>query len=83
MNHADFDDKRQLTGSASVSAKDERRSTIDQLRASTATHHQGLESRLQIQHRLSEPGTRGPLIAGSDSFWFEHSAALVDQKPKK
>jgi hypothetical protein len=83
MNHADFDDKRQLVGSASVSARNEWRSTIDLLRARTATHHQDLESGLQIQDRLSEPGTRGPLIAGSDSFWFEHSAALVDQKPKK
>jgi heme oxygenase len=76
MNHADFDDKRQLTRSASVSAKDERRSTIDHLRASTAMHHQGLENDLQIQKRLSEAGTRSPLIAGYLAFYQETERAL-------
>jgi heme oxygenase len=77
MNHADFDDKRQLTGSASVSARDERRSTIDHLRASTATHHQSLDNDLQIQKRLSEAGTRGPLIAGYLAFYRETERALT------
>jgi heme oxygenase (biliverdin-IX-beta and delta-forming) len=76
MNHADFDDKRQLTGSASVSARDERRSTIDHLRASTATHHQSLDNDLKIQKRLSEAGTRGPLIAGYLAFYRETERAL-------
>ena len=76
MNHADFDDKRQLVGSASVSARNEWRSTIDLLRARTATHHQDLESGLQIQDRLSEPGTRGPLIAGYLAFYQETERAL-------
>jgi heme oxygenase (biliverdin-IX-beta and delta-forming) len=76
MNHADFNDKRQLMGGASVPAKVERRSTIDHLRASTATHHQGLENDLQIQKRLSEAGTRGPLIAGYLAFYQETELAL-------
>lgn len=76
MNHADFDDKRQLSGSASVSARNERRSTIDLLRARTATHHQGLESGLQIQDRLSESATRGPLIAGYFTFYQETERGL-------
>lgn len=52
------------------------RSTIDLLRAQTATQHHGLESGLRIQDRLSEPGTRGLLIAGYFAFHRETEAAL-------
>jgi heme oxygenase (biliverdin-IX-beta and delta-forming) len=62
---------------AEVSAKDERRSTIGYLRASTATHHQGLENDPQIQKRLSEAGTRGPLVAGYLAFYQETELALM------
>ena len=76
MDNANFDDKRQLTTSVSVSSKSEPRSTIDVLRASTATRHQDLESDLQIQHRLSAAETRGPLIAGYLAFYRETEEAL-------
>jgi heme oxygenase len=76
MNQADFDDKRQLTGDASAPAKDKRRSTIAHLRASTATHHQGLENDFQIRERLSEAATRGPLFAGYLAFYQQTELAL-------
>ena len=76
MSNASFDDKRQLASRVSNSSKSERRSTIDALRASTATHHRDLESDLQIQKRLSKPETRGPLIAGYLAFYRETEAAL-------
>jgi heme oxygenase (biliverdin-IX-beta and delta-forming) len=76
MNHADVDDDRLLAGSAPISARNERRSTIDLLRAGTAKHHLDLESGLQIQDRLSEPATRGPLIAGYLAFYRETERAL-------
>ena len=49
---------------------------IDRLRAQTATYHQGLESDLGIQKRLSRIETRGPLIAGYTALHRECEAAL-------
>jgi heme oxygenase len=54
----------------------EPRSTIDLLRVRTATHHHDLESGLRIEDRLSELGTRGPLIAGYVAFHRQTEAAL-------
>ena len=52
------------------------RSTIDLLRARTATLHCGLESGLQIVNRLSDAEKRGPLIAGYSKLHGEAEAAL-------
>jgi heme oxygenase (biliverdin-IX-beta and delta-forming) len=52
------------------------RSMINLLRAQTSTHHQGLESDLRIQERLSRIETRGPLIAGYMTLHRECEAAL-------
>jgi heme oxygenase len=75
MNNIDLDGQREVTRNVS-SVMTEPRSTIDLLRAETATHHHGLESGLRIQHRLSGVDTRGPLIAGYFAFHRETEAAL-------
>jgi heme oxygenase len=60
----------------SLSSAPNPQSMIDLLRARTAAHHHGLENDLQIQTRLSEENTRGPLIAGYNIFYRECEAAL-------
>jgi heme oxygenase len=54
----------------------EPQSMIDLLRARTATHHQGLESGLRIEERLSGVDTRGPLIDGYNTLYSECEAVL-------
>lgn len=50
---------------------------IDLLRARTGTYHQGLDSDLHIRERLSGVNTRGPLIAGYNTFYSECEAVLM------
>jgi heme oxygenase len=76
MDGINLDSERQVTRSVSASRRTEPRSTIDLLRARTAEHHHGLENGLDIQNRLSESGTRGPLIAGYLALYGETEAAL-------
>jgi heme oxygenase len=75
-NGTNLDSERQTTRSVSASRMTEPRSTIDLLRARTAEHHHALESGLDIQNRLSEAATRGPLIAGYHALHRETAAAL-------
>jgi heme oxygenase (biliverdin-IX-beta and delta-forming) len=75
MNGTDLDSERQATG-VSTARMTEPRSTIDLLRARTAEHHHALESGLDIQNRLSEVATRGPLIAGYHALHRETAATL-------
>lgn len=75
-NGTNLDNERQTTRSVCASRMIEPRSTIDLLRARTAKHHHALESGLQIQKRLSEVETRGPLIAGYSTLHRETEAAL-------
>jgi heme oxygenase len=49
---------------------------IDLLRARTATHHDAMESDLRIEERLFGVDTRGPLIAGYNTFYSECEAVL-------
>jgi heme oxygenase len=76
MNKVNLDIPRPVASNVSAPANIELRSTIDLLRARTATHHHELESGLQIQNRLSEIETRSPLIAGYFAFHREAEAAL-------
>ena len=75
MNDTGLDGPREV-GSNVCSVMAEPRSTIDLLRAETATHHDGLESGLRIEDRLSGSETRGPLIAGYFAFHRKTEAAL-------
>jgi heme oxygenase len=75
MNGTNLDSERQATGVSSARMT-EPRSTIDLLRARTAEHHHALESGLDIQNRLSEAATRGPLMAGYHVLHRETAAAL-------
>lgn len=75
MIGTNLDSERGVNGSISTGTT-EPRSTIDLLRARTAEHHHGLESGLQVQHRLSEVATRGPLVAGYFALYREAEAAL-------
>jgi heme oxygenase len=74
MNDTGLDGPREAVTVCSV--RTEPRSTIDLLRAETATQHHGLESGLRIEDRLSGDETRGPLIAGYFAFYREIEAAL-------
>jgi heme oxygenase len=76
MDTIDLDSRREVTSSDSAPLMTEPRSMIDLLRAQTATHHQRLESGLQIEKRLSDGETRGPLIAGYLAFHRETEMAL-------
>jgi heme oxygenase (biliverdin-IX-beta and delta-forming) len=75
MNGSNLDSEREVTRSV-FAGMTEPRSTIGLLRARTSEHHHGLESGLQIQHRLSDAATRGPLIAGYFALYREMDAAL-------
>jgi heme oxygenase len=75
MNRTSLNGECEVTGSVSAGIT-EPRSTIDLLRARTAEHHYGLESGLQVQHRLSGVATRDPLIAGYFALYRETEAAL-------
>jgi len=75
MNGTNLDSERQATG-VFAARMTEPRSTIDLLRARTAEHHHALEGGLDIQNRLSEAATRGPLIAGYHALHRETAAAL-------
>jgi heme oxygenase len=76
MNNAGPDRQREVARNVSASRMTEPRSTIDLLRAETATHHHAMENRLHIQDRLSGAETRGPLIAGYFAFHRKTEAAL-------
>jgi heme oxygenase (biliverdin-IX-beta and delta-forming) len=75
MNNTGLDGQREVARSVSP-VMTEPRSMIDLLRAETATHHDGLESGLRIEDRLSGGETRGPLIAAYFTFHRETEAAL-------
>jgi hypothetical protein len=53
MDNVDLDSRREVANSVSACRITESRSTIDLLRAETATHHHRLESGLRIEDRLS------------------------------
>jgi heme oxygenase len=76
MNNNNLDRQCEVARNVSVCRMTEPRSTIDLLRARTATQHHGLESGLHIEDRLSDMETRGPLIAGYLAFHRETEAAL-------
>jgi heme oxygenase len=76
MDNVDLDGRREAARSISAALTADPRSTIELLRAQTATHHQGLEGDLHIQERLSERETRGPLIDGYFAFYRATEAAL-------
>jgi heme oxygenase len=75
MNNTGLDGQREVARNVS-SVMTKPRSTIDMLRAETATHHHGLESGLRIEDRFSGDETRGPLIAGYLAFYRQTEAAL-------
>jgi heme oxygenase len=75
VNNDNLNGQCEVTRNASARTT-EPRSTIDLLRAETATHHHGLENGLRIEDRLSGVETRGPLIAGYFAFHREIEAAL-------
>jgi heme oxygenase len=76
MDNVDLDGRREVARSVSAVLMTERQTTIDLLRAQTATHHHSLESGLNIQERLSGAETRGPLMAGYFAFYHETEATL-------
>jgi heme oxygenase (biliverdin-IX-beta and delta-forming) len=76
MNGANLDSEHEVSRAASAGTT-KPPSTIDLLRARTAEHHHGLESGLQVQHRLSQVATRGPLIAGYFALYRKTEAALA------
>jgi heme oxygenase len=76
MDNTGLDSQREVMRNVSACRMTEPRSTIDLLRAQTATHHHRLESGLRIQDRLSAGETRGPLIAGYRAFYREAGLAL-------
>jgi heme oxygenase len=76
MDNVNLDNPRPVASNISATPSIEPRSTIDLLRARTATHHHDMESGLRIQDRFSEIETRGPLIAGYFAFHRGAEAAL-------
>ena len=74
MKSSNFDTRDPVTRITCSIA--ESRSTIDLLRARTATLHRGLESQLQIVNRLSDAEKRGPLIAGYFALHGQAEVAL-------
>jgi heme oxygenase (biliverdin-IX-beta and delta-forming) len=76
MNDANLKNQRSIASNVSVGEQAEMRSTIALLRDRTATLHCNLESHLQIQNRLSEVETRGPLIAAYGAFLRGTEVAL-------
>jgi heme oxygenase (biliverdin-IX-beta and delta-forming) len=76
MNGANLDSEHEVFGGASAGMT-KPPSTIDLLRARTAEHHHGLESGLQVEDRLSQDATRGPLIAGYFALYRKTEAALT------